>query len=249
MWLQKNPQLPQTPMGQYMDSQYAAADAQLRYNTAKQYADILQQLGYVDPTSGQFIQGSVESQANRQQADLQRQQQIADEQVTQQHQQLGTLFSGLRGTDQARADYPMVSAISDLQTQTPLTLQQLYEQAAGLTDQYTLAQNQNIADAASRAAANITANPPGGGPAAAAPAAPAAPADPNAGILALAQSVLPPISQSQAPVSAGGQGPNTPQLRGTAGITGTPTNPSAPPVAHAPSTGYYDPRTSRWVPR
>jgi len=161
MWLQRNPQLPQTPMGAYTDSVYAAQDAQLRHDISQQYADILQQLGYVDPNTGQFIQGSVEAQANRQQADLQRQMQLADEQVTQQHQQLGTLFSGLRGTDQARAEFPMVSGISDLMTQTPLTLQQLYEKAAGLTDVYTLQQNQNIAAAADRAAGRITAAPPG----------------------------------------------------------------------------------------
>jgi len=160
--LQQNPQLPQTPMGAWADSQYQAAQAQLRADTANKYADILQQLGYVDP-NGNFIQGSVESNANLQAADLNRQMSLADEQVTQQHQNLGTLFSGLRGTDQARAEYPMTQGLNQLMTQTPLTLQQLYEQAAGLVNQYNLSTNTNIADAASRYAAGLQASGGGGG--------------------------------------------------------------------------------------
>jgi hypothetical protein len=193
--LQRNPQLPQSPLGAYTDAQYQAQDAILRSNIAKQYSDILQQLGYVDPNSGGFIQGSVEANANKSIADQQRQMQLADEQVTQQHQTLGTLFSGLRGTDQARAEEPMVSSIANTQTQTPLTLQQLYEQAAGLTSDYTNQQNSNIADAASRASAALQAQPPAAAPAPftgpgdiqTAPTAPTAPAlsghyDPNRGI-------------------------------------------------------------------
>jgi hypothetical protein len=219
-----------------MDSQYAADSAVLRSNIAKQYQDVLQQLGYTDPDTGQFIMGSVESEAKRQQADLQRSLGLADESVTQQHQGLGTLFSGLRGTDQARAEYPFVNSMSQLATQTPLTLSQLYEQGAGLIDSYNLQNNQLLAGAAQRAAAAINQAPPAAGGPAPAPAAPAAPADPNADILALAAAHMPAFGQTQA------GDPNfkpAPQLRGTAGITGVPSNPGA--------GGYYDPRTSRYV--
>src|SRR4249920_3061372 len=113
--LQRNPMLPQSPLGAYMDSQYAAENAVLRSNIAKQYQDVLQQLGYNDPNTGQFVLGSVEAEANRQKADLNRSVQLADEQTTQQHQNLGTLFSGLRGTDQARAEYPFITGISNLE--------------------------------------------------------------------------------------------------------------------------------------
>jgi len=241
MWLQRNPQLPQTPMGQYTDSQYEQDIAQAQHDMATQYADILQQLGYVDQ-NGNFIQGSVESQANRQQADLQRQMQLADEQVTQQHQQLGTLFSGLRGTDQARAEYPMVTGISDLMTQTPLTLQQLYEKAAGLTDTYNLAQNQALINAANRRSAALTANPPGdtGGGDTTPPPADSGSTGPYIGTL---------------PPNTAGGAPTHPGIQDMGGYLGNPgpyigTLPKtmAQPISQpAPAQGHYDPMRSVWV--
>jgi hypothetical protein len=163
MQLSRNPMLPQHPLGAYTDSQYEAQNAMLQNQIAKQYADLLQQLGYVDPTTGNFVQGSVEAQATRDKAEAQRSANLADEDVTKQHQLLGTLFSGLRGTDQARAEYPFVQQIANLDTQVPLTLGDLYGKAAGLMGDYTLQQNQLLADAASRQAANIM-NSGGGGP-------------------------------------------------------------------------------------
>jgi len=228
MWLQRNPMLPQTAMGQYTDSQYEQDIAQAQHDMATQYADILQQLGYVDQ-NGNFVQGSVESQANRQQADLQRQMQLADEQVTQQHQQLGTLFSGLRGTDQARAEYPMVTGISDLMTQTPLTLQQLYEKAGGLTEAYNLAQNQALINAANRRSAALTAAPPGDTSA----PPPVDTTDPTgttgfrgSGINGLGPGAVDTSGMSQ-PLGA----------VGAVGAAGQP----------APAQGYYDPTRSIWV--
>jgi hypothetical protein len=156
--LTKNPVLSQTPLGAYTDSQYEASHAQLRNNIAKQYADILSQIGYKDD-SGQFIPGQIEADAQKQQAELQRGMGIAQEEVTQGAQREGTLFSGLRGTNQARAEHPFVSALSDLATNTPLALNKLYEQAAGLTDEYTLQNNLMLADAAARAAAGFGTQP------------------------------------------------------------------------------------------
>ena len=163
MQLPRNPQLPQHPLGAYTDSIYEAALAQLQNQISKQYADILQQLGYMDD-QGNFVQGSVEANARKSEADLRRQADLATEDVTKQHQQLGTLFSGLRGTDQARATEPIVNQIGQIETDTPLTLAQLYEKASGLTNDYVLGQNQLIADAASRAAAAQLGNPAGGAP-------------------------------------------------------------------------------------
>jgi hypothetical protein len=156
--LTKNPVLSQTPMGAYTDSQYEAAHAQLRNNIAKQYADILQQVGYTDD-SGNFIPGQIEADAQKQGAELQRGMGIAQEEVTQGAQREGTLFSGLRGVNQGRAEHPFVSALSDLATNTPLALNKLYEQAAGLTDEYTLQNNLMLADAAARAASGFGSQP------------------------------------------------------------------------------------------
>lgn len=161
MQLSRNPMLPQHPLGAYTDSQYEAQNALLRNEIAKKYADILQQLGYVDPQTGQFVQGSVEAEATKRKADLTRSADIAGEGVTKQHQLEGTLFSGLRGTDQARAEHPYVNEIGDIETQTPLTLAQLYEKAGGLIGDYTLQDNQYIAEAAARRAAGF--QQPGGG--------------------------------------------------------------------------------------
>jgi len=157
--LQRNPQLPQTPMGAYTDSMYAAQVAQLRADIARQYNDVLQQLGYTNE-QGQFIPGQVEIDANRQQSDLQRSIGLADEQTTQQAQQQGTLFSGLRGTAQARAEFPFQQAIAQLGVDVPKQLSSLYGQAGDLVNQFTLQNNLYLADAAARAAAAIQ-NMPG----------------------------------------------------------------------------------------
>lgn len=160
--LQRNPQLPQHPLGAYTDAQYEAAVAALRSNVAKQYADVLQKLGYQDE-QGNFIQGSVETDAQRQKSLLNRSLGLAAEDVTHQHQQNGTLFSGLRGTDQARAEFPYTDQLGQLAVNTPLTLSQLYEQASGLMSDYTIQDNQLLADAAARATGRIQAQPTGGG--------------------------------------------------------------------------------------
>lgn len=156
--LSRNPMLPQHPLGAYTDSQYEADDAMLRRQVAQQYADLLQQLGYVDE-NGQFIQGSVEAEANKQASGFGRQQDLAREQVTREAQNNGTLFSGIRGTLQGRAEDPFVRARADLMAATPLSLQQLYEHAAGLSGDYVLNQNQLLASAAARRAAGIITDP------------------------------------------------------------------------------------------
>lgn len=168
MQLARNPMLPQHPVTAQMDAEYAANEAILRAQVAKQYADVLQQLGYTDD-SGNFIPGSVTTNAARQEGDLKRSSDIATEDVTHDMQRNGTLFSGVRGTQTARAQYPFQQQIAQLGIDVPLQLSQLYEQAAGLTDQYTLQNNQLLAAAAQRAAAAL-AQSGGIGSAAAAPA-------------------------------------------------------------------------------
>lgn len=158
--LPRNPMLPQHPVSAAYDAQYAADEAVLRANISRSYADILQQLGYSDD-QGNFIPGSISTNAARQQTDYQRSSDLAAEGVTQQSQREGTLFSGYRGTETARQQYPFQQQILDLGINVPMQLSSLYEQAAGLTDQYTLQNNQLLAGAAQRAAAAITSS--GGG--------------------------------------------------------------------------------------
>lgn len=160
--LQRNPQLPQHPLGAYTDSQYEAQLAQLKQEIAQRYNDVLQQLGYTDD-NGNFVPGSVETQANRQKSELARNINLADEQTTQQHQQQGTLFSGLRGTAQARAEYPYVNAIGQLGVDVPKQLGDLYGQAGGLVNEFTVRHNLMLADAAQRAATNLANNSAAGG--------------------------------------------------------------------------------------
>src|SRR4030095_5372466 len=101
----RNPMLPQMPQTGDIDSQYLAEEAQLRAQVARQYADILQQIGYSDD-QGNFIPGSISVQASRQESDLSRQSDLAAESVTQEAQRGGTLFSGKRAVDTAKAQQP-----------------------------------------------------------------------------------------------------------------------------------------------
>jgi len=150
--------LPQTTLGEVTDAQAEAQFADLQADIARRHADILKQLGYVDDY-GNFIMGSVETEAQRQIADRQRDVRLAQEDVTNEMQRAGTLFSGYRGTEQARREHPFVSAIADINTKLPGQLSDLYEQAAGLTDEFTRGRNSILADAAARRAAALTQNP------------------------------------------------------------------------------------------
>lgn len=168
----QNPMLPQHPVTAALDAQYYAQEAVLRQKIAQQHADLLQQLGYTD-AQGNVIPGSVEVNAQRQGGELQRQSGLAAQGVTEAAQRNGTLFSGRREQDTARAEYPYQNQIAQLGIDTPMQLSQLHEQAAGLVDQYTLQNNQLLADAATRASASATANP------AAVGATPSGPLSPN----------------------------------------------------------------------
>lgn len=153
--LRRNPQLPQHPLGAYTDSQYEAQQAQLQADTSRRYNDVLRLLGYMDPSTGQFVRGDVELQAARQRGELGRGQELAVEGVTNQAQREGTLFSGRRGTTQARAEHPFVSALADLDIAVPRSLSDLYEQSGNIMSDYNTQQNLYLAQAASRRAANI----------------------------------------------------------------------------------------------
>jgi hypothetical protein len=153
--LGRDPLLPATAAaGQ--DSQYTASEAQLRADINRRYADILQNLGYQNE-QGQFIPGEVEAQAQRQRPEIERNKRFAGEDVTKQAQREGTLFSGLRAENTARAEHPFVQALSDLDVDVPKQLNRLYEDAGRTLQDYTIQNNLLLADAAARASARAAA--------------------------------------------------------------------------------------------
>jgi hypothetical protein len=163
-WLKLNPQLVAAPLSKVTDSLYLAQEAQLRAQTARQYNDILQQLGYQDPNSNAFIKGDVEIGADRQMAELQHNMMLAHEGVTDDSQRAGTLFSGYRGTQTARAEHPFVQSMADLDVDVPKQLSRLYQQAENTLQDYTIQQNLLLAQAAMRAISALASGDDSGGP-------------------------------------------------------------------------------------
>ena len=170
--LNLNPQLPQVQSNLVTDASYNAQQAQLAAEISQRYNDVLKQLGYTDPNTGQFVMGRIESDAARQRDELNRNIGLAQEAATQQRQLEGTLFSGRRGTEQARAEHPFVQSLADLDINVPQQLSDLYEQAGNVVSDYTLRNNLLLADLAQRRAAAAMAAPGPGGPPAPPPGPP-----------------------------------------------------------------------------
>lgn len=144
-----NPQLPQHPLGAYTDATYEAEEAQLRADTVAQYQGILRQLGYMDP-NGQYIRGTVEIGAAADRARLERDMGLAREQATFGSRDRGTLFSGIRAIEQARAEHPFVTELSDLDINTPSKLSDLYNDALKVLGDFETKRNLLLAEAADR---------------------------------------------------------------------------------------------------
>jgi hypothetical protein len=155
-------ELPDTPAGGQTDSIYQAALAALKFNTQNQYGQIRRQIGWTDD-SGQYIPGLVETEAFRQAEAARHGIGLADEATTQEMQRAGTLFSGYRGTAQARNEFPYVQALADLDVKVPQQLSELYQQAGNLSQQYVIGQNQLLAEAAQRYLQQLLAQQGGGG--------------------------------------------------------------------------------------
>lgn len=157
-----NPQLVTHPLGKYTDSTYEAQEAELRATTLRNYNDLLSQLGYVDPDTGQFIRGSIETEA---QAEEMRQafgMELARQAVTDAMQKSGTMFSGYRATQQARQESPYLDAIAQLKLSVPQALSKAYRDSVQSLEDYNLGRDQLLLDAAGRRTTDIEANPPAG---------------------------------------------------------------------------------------
>jgi hypothetical protein len=238
----RNPQLPQHPLGAYTDAQFEAENAALQFETMRQYNELLRQLGYTDPATGQYVPGSVATQAQLQVSDLNRQMSLADQAVTEDMQRGGTLFSGYRATQTAQAEEPFVRNIGGVEVGASLELSDLYAQANDVLAAYEQQQALLLADAASRRAQDIANNPaapppadPGAPPPAPAAAPPAAPPDTTT-----SPQANPPPAQQTPPVQ---QPPPAPTATPPPGTTSTPPGapggqPSASPAGPTtPATG------------
>jgi hypothetical protein len=162
--LSKDPQLPQAPGGSYTDSQYQAANATLEQQVNAAYADILQQTGF--DVDGKHTPGTVEMGAARKERDYLTQMVNSANDVTSQMQQAGTIFSGYHAAERAKAEQPAITALGDLNVDTPNTLAHLTEGASDLMRQFVAQRNQLLADAAWRQEqrlllAQAAAKPPG----------------------------------------------------------------------------------------
>jgi hypothetical protein len=106
-----NPTLVTHPLGAQTDDIYEAAVAQLQFDTQRQYASLLQELGFMDE-SGSFIPGTLETGATRQRTELQRQRELQLQQVVENAVRGGTVFSGRRAKLQAQAQELTLQRIS-----------------------------------------------------------------------------------------------------------------------------------------
>jgi hypothetical protein len=158
-YLPQNMGIDSPPPGAYEDSQYLTDEAALRADISGQYQDELAYLGYTND-QGQYVPGSLltDAQTNEMQYEQQRQKAIL--QNTQNAQQQGTLFSGMRAQQQAEAEAPWLGSIAGIEAKLPVDLSSHYEKAAGLVGSYNNQQAALLSSAAARQAAALAANPP-----------------------------------------------------------------------------------------
>jgi hypothetical protein len=157
------PQIPANPLGAFTDSIFEAEDAQAQAEYKRRYADVLRQLGYVDPKTGRILKGSLELDADRKRADLWRSSQLAKIEAINQAQVAGNYFSGYHPVNQARMQHPYEQGITDINTALPKALAEQMDEAARAYEQYVLGRNISLAQAAARAAEAARNQPAGGG--------------------------------------------------------------------------------------
>jgi hypothetical protein len=141
-----NPQLPTPAQGAWEDPQYALDVSDLRAQFARDYADTLQQLGYMDD-AGNIIPGLVETEAGRQRSALGYSRGLAERGVNEAAQREGTLFSGRLGDRIAEAAHPYVTSLAQLEENLPRQLGTLTNRAQDLISGY----GRGLAGAALRA--------------------------------------------------------------------------------------------------
>jgi hypothetical protein len=155
------PALETHPLGARTDDIYEAAVAQLRQQTQSQYMQALGELGFMDE-AGNFIPGTLETEAVRQRADIGRQREAALQQVLEDAVRGGTVFSGRRAERTAKAQTPYDAALANLETVLGRQIGERYSSLGDLTRQFELNRNALIADAAARYQASLEGGPGAG---------------------------------------------------------------------------------------
>jgi hypothetical protein len=140
---------PPLPASIYTDPQFDVDDEGLRQEISARYAELAKQLGYLDD-QGNAVPGTVELGANSQRAYLNQLKQQAIQDVTNDEQSRGTLWSGVRADHQARAEQPLVQSLGELEMNTGNTLSDLYTNVMGLADEYRHRRSQALLDAIGR---------------------------------------------------------------------------------------------------
>lgn len=156
-----NPNLIKHPLGAQTDDIYEAAVAQLAFDTQRQHAQLLQELGFVD-AEGNFMPGTLETEAVRQRSELERQRQLTLEEVIGNAVRGGTVFSGRRAKLQSDAQQPFDAAISELTTRLSRELASRFQGISGLNQQFEIGRNMLLAEAAERIKAALMGGPVGG---------------------------------------------------------------------------------------
>jgi len=157
----KNPSLITHPLGAQTDDLYESAVAQLQFDTQSRYASLLQELGFMDD-SGQFMPGTLETDASRQRGELERQRELGLQDVIENAVRGGTVFSGRRAKLQSQTQQPFDSAIAELTTRLSRELANRFQGVGGLTQQFELGRNQLLAEAAERIKMGLMGGPVGG---------------------------------------------------------------------------------------
>lgn len=147
----RNPQLPSIPSSPYVDDIFTSQVAMLRNQATQQYLQLLRQLGSVGE-NGEFIPGTIETEAARRRADLEYGRERAQEQVTGDVRRRSAVFSGRHSDLQAQARHPYERDLSQLQAQVPQALADAYSQMMQIMTDVGLGQNMYLAEAAARAA-------------------------------------------------------------------------------------------------
>ena len=151
---------PAPPGGEYTDPTYLQQDAILRANINQRYGTFLDQLGYTNPATGAHTPGSIERNAAAAE-DLARQGvSDADIQNTMNMDRASTLFSGYRGTAQAKLEEPYWQSIAKTELAVPEQMGKAYTGAENLVSAYNQQNLVNLGNAAARATAWSTKNPP-----------------------------------------------------------------------------------------
>jgi len=139
------------PLGSQTDAIYESGAAQLAQAAQQKHLDLLQQLGYMDPSTGQIIPGTLETEAVRQRYELNRQLQEEQRNVDEAAMRGGTVFSGRRAQLQGLRTEPYYQRLANVETDLARQMAEGLQGIGNIQSQFTVDRNVLIAEAAERA--------------------------------------------------------------------------------------------------